>query len=191
MVRLSTSAPFPATVTRIAPRPEMPGVRRADSRVRGLDRPRGPAAETSGTSAGAIAKRRISPHRPRVWSASGREPMRNPAKRHVTMRTHYRWHMWRIDPKGSYGLIGRTVSQPEVRTFESLAALPLFCAWWQDATLRRRCFHWLGFKDLGSHPAPATKNTLGVPTCAEDSLDLEVVKARIDRFRCDPQAGLR
>jgi hypothetical protein len=99
MVRSSTSAPFPATVTRIAPLPEMPGVRRADSRVRGLDRPRGPAAETSGTSAGAIAKRRISPHRPRVWSASGREPMRNPAKRHVTMRTHYRWHMWRIDPR--------------------------------------------------------------------------------------------
>lgn len=71
MVRSSTSAPFVATVTRIAPRPEMPGARRADSRVRGLDRPRGPAAETPGTSAGAIAKRRISSHRPRVWSASG------------------------------------------------------------------------------------------------------------------------
>jgi hypothetical protein len=68
MVRSSTSAPFLATVTRIAPRPEMPGARRADSRVRGLDRPLGSAAEPT---AGAIGKRRISSNRPRVWSASG------------------------------------------------------------------------------------------------------------------------
>jgi hypothetical protein len=159
---------YGVSTDRAAPRPRHP-VHRLEQSPRGGFRPTGPGSGLH----------------------LAREPMRNPAKRHVTMRTRYRWHMWRIDPKGSHGLIGRTVSQPEVRTLESLAALPLFSAWWQDASLRRRCFHWLGFKDLRSHPAPATKNTHGVPTCAEDSLDFEVVKARIDRFRRDPQAGLR